>query len=52
MIINGDSRVVRMTLQVVASPAIIIMMTLDALMIINLMTLEVSVTLLEIIDHK
>jgi hypothetical protein len=39
-IVNDDSRVIRMTLQVVASPTIVILMTLEAPMVIILMTLE------------
>ena len=53
MIVNEASKVVRMTLQVVASPRVIILMTRVAPMIvINLTTLEVSFKLLENIYSK
>ncbi len=39
-IVNDNSRVIRMTLQVVASPMIIILMTLEAPTIVILTTLE------------
>jgi hypothetical protein len=42
MIVNDYSRVVRMTFQVVASPTVVILATLEALTIVILMTLEVS----------
>jgi hypothetical protein len=45
-IVNYDSRVIRMTLQVVASPMIIILTTLGAPTIVILTTLEVSFMLL------
>jgi len=47
MVVNDDSRVVRMTLQVAASPTIVIRTTLEAPIIFILMTLEVSFMLLE-----
>ncbi len=40
MIVNDDSRVVRMMLQVMLSPTIIILMTIEAPMIVILMTIE------------
>ncbi len=45
-IANDDSKVIRMTLQVVASPMIIILTTLEAPTIVILTTLEVSFMLL------
>ncbi len=43
MLVNDDSRVVRMMLQVVLTPTIIILMTLEVPMIVILMTLEAPV---------
>ncbi len=47
IIINVDTRVIRMMLQFVVSPMIIILTTLEAPTIVILMTLEVSFMLLE-----
>ncbi len=41
-IVNDNSRVIRMTLQVVASPTIVILTTLEAPMIIILTAIDVS----------
>jgi hypothetical protein len=52
MMVNNNSRVIRMTLQVVVSPMIIIPMSLEAPMIVLLTTLEVSCMVLENIKSQ
>jgi hypothetical protein len=47
MIVNDDSRVIRMPIQAVESPMFIILMTIEVPTIVVLMTLDVPFMLLE-----